>query len=100
MLTGVLLIADRTVRRSTPSRIHRGFASPVLMVSKRIAITHYAEESPKLKLGAIWIDLLIFGTKRLIALANAMVIALMVIILIERGFAIGDGIACISLVGS
>jgi len=70
------------------------------MVSRRIAITHYAEESPKLKLGAIWIDLLIFGTNRLIALANAMVIVQMVIILIERGFAIGDGIACISLVGS
>ena len=100
MLTGVLLIADRTVRRSTPSRIHRGFASPVLMVSRRIAITHYAEESPKVKLGAIGFNLLLLSANRLIALANTMVIALMVIILIERGFAIGDGIACISLVGS
>jgi hypothetical protein len=77
-----------------------GFTSPALMVSRRIAMTHYAEKKPQAKLRVISITLFFLGTKRLIALANAMVIVLMVIILIERGFAIGDGIACISLVGS
>ncbi len=43
-------------------------------------------------------DLLPLGANGLIALANAMVIALMVIIFVERRFAIGDGIAHISLV--
>jgi hypothetical protein len=72
-----------TERRSSPSRTHRGFTSPALMVSRRIVISHYAEESPKLKLGATGIDLLLLGANRLIALANAMVIARMVIIFVE-----------------
>ena len=92
-------MADITVRRSSPSRIHRGFASPALMVSRRIAIAHYAEESPKVKLGAIGINLLLLSANRLIALANTMVIALMVIIFIQRCFAIGDGVAYVRLVG-
>ncbi len=43
-------------------------------------------------------DLLLLSTNGLIALANAMVIALMMIIFVERHFAIGDGIAHIGLV--
>jgi hypothetical protein len=67
-----------------------GFTSPALMVSRRIAITHYAEKKPQAKLRAISITLFFLGANRLVTLANTMVIALMVIILIERGFAIGD----------
>jgi len=69
------------------------------MVSRRIAITHYAEKSPKLKLWANTMDLLSLGANRLIALANAMVIALMVIIFVKRRFAILYGIANICLIG-
>jgi hypothetical protein len=69
------------------------------MVSRRIAINHYAEENPKLKLGAIRFDLFLLGANRLITLANAMVIALMVIIFVKRRFAIGDGVADICLIG-
>ncbi len=69
------------------------------MVSRRMAITHYAEESPKLKLGAIRIHLLLLSANGLIALANTMVIALMVIIFIKRRVAVSDGIAHIGLLG-
>ena len=48
------------------------------------------KKKPQAKLGAISITLFFHGTNRLVTLANTMVIALMVIILIERGFAIGD----------
>jgi hypothetical protein len=53
-------------------------------------MTHYAEKKPQAKLRAISITLFFLGANRLVTLANTMVIALMVIILIERGFAIGD----------
>ena len=69
------------------------------MVSRRIVITHYAEKSPKLKLGANTMDLLSLGANRLIALANTMVIALMVIIFVKRRLAILYGIANICLIG-
>ena len=44
-------------------------------------------------------DLLSLGANRLIALANTMVIALMVIIFVKRRFAILYGIANICLIG-
>ncbi len=56
------------VRSALSSRTHMGFTSPALMVSRRIAITHYAEKNPQAKLGALSFTLLMLFTTALCAL--------------------------------